>query len=231
MAEEAAATQTAPGERRAGLSRERVLKAAVALADKDGIDSLSMRKLAQDVGVEAMSLYHYFRSKSELLDGMLDAVYAEFEPPGPDADWRDSIRGSAVSAHSTLLRHAWACSLLMHPTRPSRARLGWMDAILGRLRSAGFSVDMTHHAYHALDSHIVGFTLWVLPYIAIRREQPEFATDTLSNLPVQELPHLLEHIEYHMKTDDEPSDTSEFDFGLDLLLDGLERLREPGRPT
>jgi hypothetical protein len=155
---------------------------------------------------------------------MLDAVYTEMDLPDEEGDWRAAIRSCALSAHHTLLRHAWACSLIGLPINPSLAQLRWMNAILGRLRGAGFSAEMTHHAYHALDSHIVGFTLWVLPYIAISRDRPDFAEQVLSSLPLAELPHFAEHVAYHM-AGDQPGDTSEFDFGLDLLLDGLERLR------
>jgi AcrR family transcriptional regulator len=210
-------------EQRTPLSRERILDAAVALADQIGIESLSMRRLAQELGVEAMSLYHHVARKDDMLDGMLDMVFYEFERPAVEGDWQSAIRKSAISAHRALLRHPWACSLLMYPTRPSLARLQWMDALLGRLRGAGFSTAMTHHGYHALDSHIIGFTLWVLPYLAIARDQPDFAEEFLRNISLDELPHFAEHVEYHLA--DQAGDTSEFDFGLDLLLDGLERLR------
>ena len=183
-----------------------------------------MRRLAQELGVEAMSLYHYFRSKERLLGAMLDVVFSEFERPVQGEEWRMAMRASASSAHHTLLRHPWACGLLMLPTLPSRHRFEWMDSILGTLRNAGFSTELTHHAYHALDSHIVGFTLWVLPYIRIARDQPDLASRALSELPVTDLPHLTEHIEYHL-ADDQPGDTSEFEFGLNLLLDSLERMR------
>src|SRR5688572_15062435 len=153
-------------ETRAPLNRERVLQAAMQLADQSGIDGLSMRKLAQELGVEAMSLYHYFARKEELLNAMLDSVFAEFERPDPAGDWRGAMRTSAISAHHTLLRHPWACQMLGEPTGPGRGRLEWMNTILGRLRTAGFSAKLTHHAYHAVDSHIIGFTLWVLPYLA-----------------------------------------------------------------
>ena len=206
------------------LNRERVLGAAVALADELGLEAVSMRRLAQELGVEAMSLYHYFRSKNELLAGMLETVYGEFERPPEIGDWRDAMRRSAISAHNTLLTHPWACNLIGQPLGPSPTQFEWMNSILGRLRSAGFSPELTHHAYHALDSHIVGFTLWVLPYLAIQRDQPDFVQRVLAEIPLVDLPHLAEHIEYHMA--DRPGDTSEFDFGLDLLLDGLERLRK-----
>jgi AcrR family transcriptional regulator len=200
-----------------------VLETSVALADRDGIEGLSMRRLAQELGVEAMSLYHYVARKGDLLEAMLDTVFSEMERPSDEGDWRSAMRATALSAHHVLLRHPWACGLLMSPSSPSPARLAWMESVLRRLRRAGFSAAMTHHAYHALDSHIVGFTLWVLPYLAIARERPDVAERFLREIPLADLPYLAEHIEYH--ADDRTGDTSEFDFGLDLLLDGLERLR------
>lgn len=198
-----------------------MLQAAVALADEHGLDAMSMRRLAQELGVEAMSLYHYFANKGELLGGMLDAVSAEMELPSPEGEWRSALRSAAISAHETLLRHPWACSLLMTPTGPSPARLRWMDSILGRLRGAGFSPEMTHHGYHALDSHIVGFTLWLLPYMALSQAQPDFAERFVAATPLEELPHLAEHIDVHLS--ERAGDTNEFEFGLDLILDGLAR--------
>jgi AcrR family transcriptional regulator len=200
-----------------------VLAAAIHLADGGGIAALSMRRLAEHLGVGVMSLYYYFPSKEELLSGMLDVVFGEMELPASGGDWQAAIRSTAVSARDVLLRHAWACQLLMSPTAPSPARLRWMNAVLGRLRDAGFSADMTHHAYHAVDSHIVGFVLWVLPYLAIAEQEPDVAQRFLEQVPLAELPHLAEHIEQHMA--DRPGDVSEFEFGLDLILDGLERLR------
>src|SRR5215210_3651995 len=209
---------------RPALSRERVLSASVALADESGIEALSMRRLAQELGVEAMSLYHYFHSKRELLAGMLEAVYAEFERPSAEMEWREAMRRAAVSAHDALLRHAWACTLIGQPMAPGQTQFEWMNAILGGLRSAGFSAEMTHHAYHALDSHIVGFTLWVLPYLALQRERPDLAEQALAEISQLGLPHLAEHIEVHRS--ERAGDTSEFEFGLDLLLDSLERIRQ-----
>jgi AcrR family transcriptional regulator len=214
---------------RTPLSRERVLEAAVALADAEGIGKLSMRRLAHELGVEAMSLYHYYSSKTELRDAMLDAVYAEMEHAADGPDWRADMRRCALSARDTLLRHEWACELIGQPTNPSQAQLEWMNSVLGRLRRAGFSPNMTHHAYHALDSHIVGFVLWALPYVRITRDQPEFAQNFLASFRPTGLPYLMEHIEQHMG--DRPDDTSEFEFGLELLLDGLERLRVQSLPT
>ncbi len=222
------ALTNATREARTPLSRERVLRTAIDLADAGGIESLSMRRLAQELGVEAMSLYHWFARKDDLLGGMLDAVYAEMERPGNGSDWRADIRRSATSTRDVLLRHAWACRLLMSPSHPTPARLQWMNSMLGRLRGAGFSPEMTHHAYHALDSHVVGFVLWVLPYIAMTKDRPNRPDEFMATVPLAELPHLAEHIQQHL--DDRPGDTSEFEFGLDLVLDGLERLRRAERP-
>jgi AcrR family transcriptional regulator len=214
-------------ETRAPLSREQVLRAAVALADEVGLESLSMRRLAQQLGVEAMSLYHHVRNKQDLLGGMLDIVYAEIEPPSPDGAWRPAMRRSAISFYRVLRSHPWACGLLGSAIEASPLRLRYMDAVLGRLRSAGFSAVMTHHAYHALDSHIVGFTLWLLPYLAIATQQPDYAGQFLAELPAGELPHLAEHVQVHMEPE-RPGEVGEFEFGLDLILDGLEGMRVTG---
>ncbi len=217
-------TTTGPKrESRETLAREPVLAAAIHLADRGGIASLSMRRLAEDLGVGVMSLYYYFPSKDGLLSAMLDVVFGEMELPASGRDWQAAIRSTAVSARDVLLSHPWACQLLMSPTAPSPARLRWMNAVLGRLREAGFSAEMTHHAYHAVDSHVVGFVLWVLPYLSIAEQEPDVAQRLLEQVPLAELPHLAEHIEQH--TADRPGDVSEFEFGLDLILDGLERLR------
>jgi AcrR family transcriptional regulator len=209
---------------RSPLNRERVLRAAVELADAGSIDSLSMRKLAQELDVEAMSLYHYFASKNELLDGMLDAVFGEIELPASGTDWRRDMRRTAVSFHHVLLRHRWACTMLGSSAGIGMTRLRYMNAILARLREAGFGAGMVDHAYHALDSHTIGFTLWVLPYLAMDNVPEDLGQQLIERLSPDEFPDLIDHIRYHV-ADDRPGDTNEFDFGLDLLLDGLERLR------
>lgn len=213
-----------PVEARIPLSRDQVLGAAVQLADEVGLESLSMRRLAQQLGVEAMSLYHHVRNKQDLLGGMLDLVYAEIEAPPTRGDWRSAMRRSAISFHQVLLGHPWACSLFMAPLDPGPARLGYMNDVLGRLRGAGFSAEMTHQAYHALDSHIVGFTLWVLPYLAVARAQPDYAERFMRELSVDELPHLIEHVGVHVAPE-RPGEVGAFEFGLNLILDGLERMR------
>ena len=211
-------------EARIPLTRDRVLAAGIALADADGIEALTMRRLAQALGVEAMSLYYHVANKDALLVGMLDIVVTEMELPAREAPWKAAIRRSAISAHAVLVRHPWACQLLVSGTGgPAPSRLRHMDAFLGCLRGGGFSVALTDHAYHALDSHIIGFTMWQLSFpFDTDEELLAVAGDFLRTLPVDEFPHLAEHVDYHLRppTDDDPN---EFDFGLDLILDGLER--------
>ena len=201
------------------LTRERVLAAAVDLADREGIAALSMRRLAQTLGVEAMTLYYHVKNKEALLDGIMDLVVQGYEPADPMAPWKTAVRATAISAYDALMRHPWAAELSFK-TGVSQARLRWMDALLGTLRAAGFSPAMTHHAYHALDSHIVGFTLWVVGMPIDDETLPDAAATFLSTLPLGGLPHLVEHVEQHIHPTD---DIREFEFGLDLLLDSLER--------
>src|SRR3954453_16168890 len=136
------------------LSRGRILRAALTIADEQGIEALSMRKLAQALGYEAMSLYNHVANKDDLLDGLLDAVLDETEPPAPDEPWDAAIRASAVSVHDALRRHTWAAPLLMSAAHVRPSRLRYMDSLLGRLRAAGFGPETTYHAYHVLDGHI-----------------------------------------------------------------------------
>ena len=212
-------------EARAPLTRERVLRAAIGLADESGIESLSMRKLGQELGVEAMSLYNHVANKDDILNAIVDMVVSEMEPPSPEADWKRALRQSARSAYEVLLRHPWAASLMLSGSGVSQARLRYMDALLGTLRKAGFSAEMTDHAYHALESHIMGFTLWVVGMnLGSDDDVAALATSFLRDFPRDEMPHLAEHIEQHMKPRS-PENEGEFAFGLDLILDGLERLR------
>ena len=219
------ATQPEPtDERRAPLTRERVLRAAIDLADAGGIEALSMRRLAQELGVEAMSLYYHVTNKNDILNGIVDLVVSEFELPPAEADWKAAIRTTAVSAHEVLVRHPWAANLVLSGTGVSEARLRYMDAILGSLRRAGFSADMTDHAYHALDSHIMGFTLWQVGMnLGSEDELRAMAGEFLAQLSAEEFPYLAEHVEQHLKP--RTDDVGEFEFGLGLILDGLERLR------
>jgi len=218
-------TQTADSaDARVPLGRERVLRAAIDLADQAGIGALTMRRLGQELGVEAMTLYYHVANKDEILNGMVDVVVGEFELPATGPEWKAALRGAAISAHQVLLRHRWAANLVLSSSGISAARLRHMDAILGCLRGAGFSAEMTDHAYHALESHIMGFTLWVVTMdLGTDEDLRGMASAFLEQLPRAELPHLAEHVEVHLRPSD-PADEGSFAFGLDLILDGLEGL-------
>ena len=213
-------------EARAPLSRERVLRAAIDLADAGGIESLTMRRLAQELGVEAMTLYYYVANKDEILNGIVEMVVAEIELPSAGAEWKSALRATAMSAYELMIRHRWAASLVLTGAGDSMARKRYMEAILGCLRGAGFSASLTDHAYHALESHIMGFTLWEVGMdLPGDDDLAALATGFLAELPADEFPHLVEHVHQHLKPHD-PSDEGEFAFGLDLILDGLERKRD-----
>ena len=208
---------------RAPLSRDRVLRAEIALADESGIDALSMRKLGQALGVEAMSLYNHVASKDDILGGIVDLVIGEFELPVAGADWKAELRRAAISASDVLSRHPWAATVMLSSTGSSPARWRWMNAILCTLRTAGFSADLTDRAYHTLDSHITGFTLWLVQLDVEPDDLPALAEQFLGQLPTDELPYLVEHVHHHIQ-DRDPDDSGTFAFGLDLILDGLEGL-------
>ena len=203
-----------------------MLHAALALADEAGIESLTMRKLGQELGVEAMSLYNHVANKDDIVDGIVELVLGEVEVPAGEADWKTEIRRTAISSHEVFLRHRWACSLMLHRPNTGVGRMPWMEAVLRTLREAGFSADMTHHAYHALDSHITGFTLWLvnMPF-ETKAELINMAESFLSQIPADEYPYVIEHAEQHIAPSS-PDGATEFEFGLDLILDGLERLRD-----
>ncbi len=211
-------------ERRTRLTRARVLAAAVALADADGIQSLTMRRLGAALGVEAMSLYHHVANKDDVLDGMVDTVFAEIELADA-TDWRTAMRDRAVSARAALTRHPWAIGVMESRTNPGPATLYHHDAVLGILRRAGFSVGMSAHAFSLLDSYIYGFALQEtsLPFDT-PEETAEVAQAILDGAPGDQYPHLTElTLEHVLRPGYDYG--AEFEFGLDLLLDGLERIR------
>jgi AcrR family transcriptional regulator len=216
-----ATTQREP---RLPLSRDRILRAALELADEGGIESLTMRKLGQTLGFEAMSLYNYVANKDDLIDGILDLVLDESEPPSPDGEWDAAIRSSAISVHRSLTRHPWACSLLMSPGHIRPARLRYMDSLLGRLREAGFSADATYHAYHVLDAHIYGFSLWQTNHTYNAVQVTDMVTAFEQMIPADVFPYLHEHGEQHF-ADGPHREVSAFEFGLDFILDGLKEIR------
>ncbi len=178
---------------RTPLSRERVLKTALALADASGIESLTMRKLGEAVGVEAMSLYNHVPSKGDLLDGLIDLVFSEIELPSGTDGWKTAMRQRAISARAVLSRHRWAIGLMESRTSPGPATLRHHDAVIGCLRQAGFPVALAAHAYSALDSYIYGFALQEasLPFDT-SEQTSELAQAIVAQFPADEYPHLAE---------------------------------------
>ena len=223
-------TQQAEVTRRIPLNRERVLDAAVVLADDVGIESLSMRRLAQELGVVPMALYKHVANKEELLDGMVDAIVGEIAPAVPGPDWKNAVRLRVLSARNSLLRHPWARQVLETRTHPTPAVLGYMDSFIGMFLAGGFSVDLTHHVMHALGSRMWGFTqeLFGDPGQASQAEvAPEVQAAMFQEMAAR-YPNILKVA--MAATHDDGSvvgqgcdDQFEFEFALDLLLDGFER--------
>ena len=215
-----------PPEARMPLSRERILRTAVQLADREGITGLSMRKLGQELGVDAMMLYRHVANKDALLDGMVDIVFDEIGVPPSGVDWKSAMRERAVAVRVVLTRHPWAVGLLESRRRPGRATLQHHDAVLGTLRHAGFSLEAAAHAYSLLDSYIYGFVLneQSLPYDT-PGQVVEVGEDMLREFPVNAYPSLAEFIRDHAL---KPGYAygNEFEYGLDLILDALARLPE-----
>jgi AcrR family transcriptional regulator len=227
-------TSTAGGRTpRIPLTRELVLHAAVALADQSGSESLSMRKLGEAVGVEAMSLYHHVANKEDLLDGMIDVVFGEIDLPSGREDWKTAMRQRAISARRVLSRHGWAIGFMESRNSPGPATLRHHDAVIGCLRDAGFSIELAAHAFSVLDSYIYGFALQErsMPFHT-PEETAELAPDILAGFPADKYPHLVELTTQHVLRPGYDYD-NEFEFGLDLILDGLETTSDKaaGRPT
>src|SRR5216683_2163575 len=211
---------------RTPLSRERVLRAAVAFADESGIATLTMRKLGEALGVEAMSLYNHVASKGDLLDGMIDLVFSEIGLPSGGSDWKTAMRQRAISARQVLSRHPWAIGLMESRSSPGPATLRHHDAVIGSLRQGGFSIEMAAHAYSVLDSYIYGFALQEasLPFDTAE-ETADVAEMIFKQLPPEEYPYLTELTVEHVL---QPGYDygNEYEFGLDLILEGLERARD-----
>jgi AcrR family transcriptional regulator len=208
------------------LSQERVLRTAVELADRHGIEWLSMRKLADELGVSAMSPYYYVPNKDRLIDGMIDIVFSEIEPPSLELEWKEAMRRRAVSTREALNRHRWAVGNMEGRTDHGPANLRLHDAVLGCLRAAGFSIEMSVHAYSVQDAYIYGFALQETDmasetpddFAAEAQRQMDAYADVLADYP-----HLVEVVGGHVAQAGYDYD-KEFLFGLDLILDGLERL-------
>jgi AcrR family transcriptional regulator len=209
--------------RRTPLTRERVLDGAMTVADRSGLAALTMRSLADELGVKPMSLYHHVANKEAILDGLVERVFAQVDLPRVGAEWRAEIRRRSHSLRAALRRHRWAIGVMESRTSPGPATLRHHDAVIGTLRAGGFSVAMTAHAFSAIDAYVYGFALQeaTLPFQS-PDEVPEMAGSMLAAMPVDDYPHLVEMAEEHVL---QPGYDfgEEFDFGLDLVLDGLAR--------
>jgi AcrR family transcriptional regulator len=202
-----------------------VLSEAVALADESGIGGLTMRRLADRLAVEPMSLYHHVANKDRILDGMVDLVFRQIELPAVGAEWRAAMRDRAASARAVLRRHPWAVGLMESRLSPGPATLRHHDAVLGCLRAAGFAIPLAAHAFSAIDSYLYGFAMQELnlPF-QTPEETAAMAKTFLDHFPAQEYPHLAEFtVDHVLRPGYDYGD--EFGYGLDLILDGLERAR------
>ena len=216
---------------RAPLTKDRVLRAAIAVADETGIESLSMRKVGEVLGVEAMSLYSHVASKEEILDGIVDIVVGEIEIAFPKGDWKAAMRLRARSAHQVLLQHRWASLLIESRTNMGPARLRYFDAVIGRLREAGFSIEMAYNAFLAMDSYIYGFTLQEVSWPFDPEDRSEVVAVLRPQVSPDAYPHVTEIMQYVMgeRRSEKGGYQAEFEFGLELILEGLDKFRSRNR--
>jgi AcrR family transcriptional regulator len=222
---------------RTPLSKERVLATAIALADEGGVDALSMRKIAQALGVVPMALYKHVANKNELLDGMIDVLVREIDPPAGDTEWKTVIRRRVLSARRMLLRHPWASEVIESRMKarasPTPVVMEYLDSMIGIFRAGGFSIDLVHHAMHVMGSRLMGFSQELFVDNSDREPDPDA-------MPPEEMaaryPHITE-LAMAVAHDQESvvgsgcDDQFEFEFALDLTLDGLERLRDTTAPA
>lgn len=213
---------------RPALSAERVVDAAVRVADDGGLARVSMRNVAAELGVEAMSLYHHVANKDALLDALADWVFTRIEVPAPQRPWRAAMRDRAASARRVLAAHPWALGLIESRT-PGPALLTHHDSVLGCLRANGFTVVMATHAFSAIDAYVYGFVLTeqTVPFAA--GQEQAYVLGIEEQLPADRYPHLAEMLREQV-IDAGFEFADEFDFGLEIILDGLERRLEAGRP-
>jgi AcrR family transcriptional regulator len=224
-------TSKTPVQARTRLNRERVLRTAIELADAGGIERLTMRRLGEELGVEAMSLYNHVSNKDDLLNGMVDAVFEEIELPSHSDDWKTALRKRSLSLRDMLKRHPWANGLMDSAATPGAATLRHHDRVIGTFRNAGFSVSMTAHALAVLDSYIYGFAKQdrALPFDTAE-EAAAMGQVFIAHLPASQYPYLHEFTAQHVLRPGY-SFGKEFDFGLDLVLAALERARDAGTRT
>jgi len=211
---------------RSRLSRDRVLAAAMTIADRGGLPELTIRSLARELGAKPMSVYYYVASKEDLLDALVDVVFEEIELPDPEGSWREEVRRRAVSARERLAQHRWAIGLLESRTRPGQGNLRHHELMLATLRRAGFSLELTAHAYALIDSYVYGFALQEasLPF-----EGPdsvgEVAEPIMALMASGAYPTMVDMaVSYYLQPGYDFA--QEFEFGLDVILDGLERRRQ-----
>ena len=227
--------QQAEPARRTPLNRDRVLRAAVAFADRAGIEALSMRGLAQELDVVPMALYKHVANKEQLLDGMVEVIVGEIEPAAVDADWRSAVRHRILATRRALLRHPWASRVIESRATPTPGVLDYLNSVIGLFRAGGLSADLTHHAMHALGSRVWGFTQELFPASpspAAADADPQAAAALLGEL-ARRYPHIVEIVLARPHDGDSVvgqgcDDQFEFEFALDLLLDGVERLHRRG---
>ncbi len=213
---------TRTGKGRKPLSATAIFEAALRLADAHGVDSLSMRKIALSLNVEAMSLYNHVQNKDSVIDGILGLVVSQFELPAIENHWKVSMHQRALSAHQVLLEHPWAAMLMISQVTVNPARLAWTEATIACLHHAGFSYPMADHAWNAIDNHIFGFTLQAVSAPVDQDQYAAAAEHYLPVIPATTYPHL--HAMATLISQGEHSGVNDFEFGLRLILDGLERL-------
>ena len=206
------------------LSRERILQTALRLADEEGLEAISMRKVAQELGVKAMSLYNHVANKDDIIDGIVDWVVSDIELPRCDLDWKTAMRRRALSAHEVLLKHPWAAIAIMSRINVGPAMLRYIDRTIGCLRQAGFSWEMADHAWNAIDNHIYGFTLQALNFPIEATEYAETAESFIAHIPPDQYPYMHQLSLYII--DGSYDGLHDFEFGLNFILDGLDRLRQ-----
>lgn len=221
------ATRHKPGsEPRAPLNRERVLRAAISLADDEGIEALTMRRLGERLGVEAMSLYNHVANKEGLLVGMVDIILGEVELPAEDVDWKTAMRSRAVSAREMLVRHPWAVVLIDTRPHPGPVALRYADSVLGTLRRAGFAPNMASRAFWVLDSYVYGFARQQ-SNLQLQEDAGDSSEEAMRSLPPETYPYLVEAaVSYASGPGWNTED--EFAFGLEMILEGLDRHRGDG---
>lgn len=211
--------QETASKQRQKLSRERIVETALRIMDTEGLDAVTMRRVGRELGVEAMSLYNHVANKDDILDGMVDLILTDIEVPGTGTDWKGAMRQRSLSAHRVLLVHPWAAVLLMSRYNIGPGMTAYLDATLGRLREGGFTVDGALDAWNTLDSHLYGFTLQELNRPFEASDAPQVSADVLPQIPIEQFPHVAEVIGHVMKS----GRHEDFTFGLDLILDALER--------